>query len=291
MKQVSEPLVSICVITYNHEEFIRECLDSLIAQTAAFNYEIVIGEDASTDQTRVIIESEYANKFTNIRLLKVEENLGAIPNFVRTLNSCSGKYIAFCEGDDYWIDPLKLQKQVDFLEANPNYGGVCTNNRWFDQCSNTFKDSIQPENEISFENLLSANTINSQSILFRKTLLGDINWIKELKIGDWALHLMVSNKLPYYRLKTITTVYRVHGGGIHSLSSNESKLVNSIQVLKSAAKHLDLTIQQKELVKNSILNYYKRLIGLNTNSIAEYRKQYYKFGGGVFNKTLLLSYL
>ena len=115
---MQKPKVSVCVITYNHQAYIEKCLDSILEQQTKFNYEIVIGEDCSTDRTASIIE-DYTTIHKNIRFLDNSRNLGAIPNFIRSIKACKkGKYIAFCEGDDYWIDDNKLQKQVDFLEQN-----------------------------------------------------------------------------------------------------------------------------------------------------------------------------
>lgn len=122
------PLVSICCITYNHAPYIRKCLDGFLMQKVDFPFEIIIGEDCSTDNTRRICE-EYADKNPDIiNLLPSECNLGAVENERRVMQTAKGKYIAFCEGDDYWTDPLKLQKQVDFLESNSDYT-VCFHNR------------------------------------------------------------------------------------------------------------------------------------------------------------------
>ena len=115
MKNVS---LSIVMITYNHEPYIRQAIEGVLMQETFFNIELVIGEDCSTDKTRSICE-EYADKFPDkINLLPTEGNLGMMPNFMRTLEARTGKYIALCEGDDYWTDSLKLQKQLDFLEEN-----------------------------------------------------------------------------------------------------------------------------------------------------------------------------
>ena len=115
---IANPMVSVCVITYNQEAYIQQCLESILQQETNFEYDVVVGEDCSTDNTASIIKSlsEFGQ---NIQLLKNTSNLGVLPNFIRTLKACKGKYIAFCEGDDYWIDEHKLQKQVDFLEQNP----------------------------------------------------------------------------------------------------------------------------------------------------------------------------
>jgi len=113
-------VVSICMITYNHINYISEAIDGVLIQETTFPYQLILGEDYSTDKTRVICE-EYALKYPNkILLLPSEKNLGMMPNFIKTLKVCNGKYIAICDGDDYWKDPYKLQKQVDFMEANKN---------------------------------------------------------------------------------------------------------------------------------------------------------------------------
>lgn len=112
------PVVSIMVLAYNHEKYIRECLDSLVCQQTNFPYEIVIGEDCSTDNTRAIC-FEYQKRFPDkIRVLWSEENLYSYGgNELRVRYKCRGEFVAYCEGDDYWTDPLKLQKQVDLIRA------------------------------------------------------------------------------------------------------------------------------------------------------------------------------
>jgi len=112
---VNHPLVSVCMITYNHEPFIRQCIDGVLMQKTNFPFFLVIGEDYSTDNTRGVCEDYFHLYPQQIKLLPSDRNLGIIPNFIRTIEACDSKYIAFCEGDDYWTDPLKLQKQVDFF--------------------------------------------------------------------------------------------------------------------------------------------------------------------------------
>ncbi|MEQ8324242.1 MAG: glycosyltransferase [Vicingaceae bacterium] len=112
-------MVSVVVITFKHEQFIAKTLDSILAQKRDFDLEILIGEDCSPDSTRQICE-DYQKKHSDIiRLLPSKENLGVNKNILRTISESKGDYVAFCEGDDYWIDQHKLQKQVDFLTENP----------------------------------------------------------------------------------------------------------------------------------------------------------------------------
>ena len=118
---MQEPLLSIVTITYNHEPYIAKTIEGVLMQQVKFPIELIIAEDCSTDGTRSICQ-QYAEQYPDlIRLITSESNVGAIANERRAMLAARGKYIALCEGDDYWTDPLKLQKQVDFLEAHPDY--------------------------------------------------------------------------------------------------------------------------------------------------------------------------
>jgi glycosyltransferase involved in cell wall biosynthesis len=115
-----EPLVSIRVVTYNQERFIAACLESVLMQRTDFPIEVIVGEDCSTDGTRAIVR-DYAGRFPDrIVATMAEQNVGALENYRRVRAAARGRYHAICEGDDYWTDPLKLQKQVDYLEEHPN---------------------------------------------------------------------------------------------------------------------------------------------------------------------------
>ena len=130
-----QPLVTIQCITYNHEPYIRQCLEGFVMQKTNFKFEAIVHDDASTDKTADIVR-EYAEKYPDIikpiyetenQYSKSDGSLGRIMNA-----HTKGKYIALCEGDDYWTDPLKLQKQVDFLEANPEYVLTCHRYKIYD---------------------------------------------------------------------------------------------------------------------------------------------------------------
>jgi glycosyltransferase involved in cell wall biosynthesis len=114
------PLVSVCMITYNHSDLIAQAMEGVLMQKTSFTVELVISDDCSTDNTKKIIE-EYKVKYPSlIKPNYNDSNLGLAKNFSQTLNKCKGKYIAICEGDDFWTDTLKLAKQIEFLESNPD---------------------------------------------------------------------------------------------------------------------------------------------------------------------------
>jgi glycosyltransferase involved in cell wall biosynthesis len=121
---MTEPLVSIMMITYNHAPFIGQAIEGVLQQKTSFSFELVIGEDCSTDGTREIV-FEYKKKYPDIiRVIASDTNVGMIKNGLRTMNACRGKYMAFCEGDDYWQSLHKLQIQADYLENHPECGMV-----------------------------------------------------------------------------------------------------------------------------------------------------------------------
>ena len=121
-----KPLVSVFMITYNHEKFIAQAIEGVLMQKTNFPFELIIGEDCSTDRTREIVV-DYAQRFPEIiKPILHEKNVGMKSNMNTCMQACSGKYTAICEGDDYWIDSLKLQKQVGFLEAHSDFSMCST---------------------------------------------------------------------------------------------------------------------------------------------------------------------
>ena len=155
-------MVTICCTAYNHEPYIRQCLEGFVMQKANFHFEAIVHDDASTDGTAVIIQ-EYAEKYPNIikpiyetenQYSKKDGSLAKIMN-----EHMHGKYIAMCEGDDYWIDPLKLQKQVDFLEQNLDYVFCCHRYKIYDENKMLFRkeygyDYYEKNNNLSIDNAL-----------------------------------------------------------------------------------------------------------------------------------------
>ncbi len=123
---MSEPLVSVCMITYNHRPYIVAAVEGVLRQETEYPFELVIGEDCSTDGTREIV-LDYQKRYPDVvRVIHSERNVGARANHARTIAACRGQYVAFCEGDDFWHRPDKLQLQVSCLEKHPEYGLVCS---------------------------------------------------------------------------------------------------------------------------------------------------------------------
>lgn len=207
-------MVSACIMTYNQAAFIRDCLDGAVAQKLDFGYEIIIGDDCSTDGTREICQA-YAEKYPGlIKLIPRERNLGMAENFIDIISHCSGKYIANCEGDDYWTDPLKLHKQVTFLEENPDYV-LC-----FHQVSvknltgHVVEDFITkvPADHEKIETLARhGNYIHTPTVVYRNCITEFPFEFHESPIGDFFLYMMLARhgKLKYMEEKMCVYRYNV----------------------------------------------------------------------------------
>ena len=206
------PLVSVLMITYNHEKYIKQALDGILTQKVNFDYEIIIGEDCSKDKTRIIIE-EYKKKFPKkIKLILYNQNVGINNNLNKVISEARGKYIATCEGDDYWINPMKLQKQVEFLEKNSEFVGTAHKFICVDEKNNTLKieyrgtyttkeiytlqDAINwfmpgqtatlvyrnifIENPLDWNSFIECDVIGDRKIAFYLSLYGDFYCFKEI---------------------------------------------------------------------------------------------------------------
>ncbi len=160
-------LLSVCLITYNHEKFLRQAIEGVLMQKTDFPWELIIADDYSTDSTREII-LEYKNRFPDlIRPLLQQKNVGAATNFIDLLSASKSEYIAYFEGDDFWTDPLKLQRQVDFLKGNLEYVCHCHNaNVMMDeQIVRTYTQL--PTGNMTKQAFLATLTIPTGSLLFR----------------------------------------------------------------------------------------------------------------------------
>jgi glycosyltransferase involved in cell wall biosynthesis len=255
---MEELLVSISCITYNHAPYIRACLDGFLMQKTNFQFEVLIHDDASTDGTTEIIR-EYEIKYPEIiKPLYEEENQwvkgkrgSAYFNFPRA----KGKYIALCEGDDYWTDPLKLQRQVDFLESNPEYS-MCFHNAIVLQENDDYRikrfNSISNSRTISINELIDKWLIPTASIFFRRELSQNIpNWVFSIYSGDLSLELFLADAGKVYCFRDFMSVYRENTNGV-SVSKYSAKFV--------AEQHIKLFTLFNEYYGNKYHNIVKNKI-------------------------------
>lgn len=216
MKQMEpNPLVSVCMIAFNHEAYISQAIESVLMQKARFPIELVIGEDCSTDKTRDICLSYDSTSAVAIRVLPRTANLGMMANFADTLEKCTGKYIALCEGDDYWTDSQKLQKQFDFMEANKDIY-LCYHNA---QILTEGEDSpsgflvTTERNTFEFKDVVAKNFgyVPTASCFYRASALRPFP--DSLPPIDWVLLLLASRQGSIRFINEVMSVYRKHEGG------------------------------------------------------------------------------
>lgn len=215
-----KPLVSIRCLVYNHEPFLRQCLDGFIMQKTNFVFEAIVHDDASTDNSAAIIR-EYAEKYPDIikPIYETENQYSKKDGSLRRImdKACQGKYIALCEGDDYWIDSDKLQKQINFLEKNPDYMMCFTRaNVLYETDFKTKFHFDKAENrEYSATELLNTWMIPTASIVYRKEIMDyKIKGEQRFISGDIKLYLNAASMGKVRGMNDYTTVYRVHEKGI-----------------------------------------------------------------------------
>lgn len=224
MEESQPIMVSIRCLVYNHEPYLRDCLDGFVMQNTNFRFEAVVHDDASTDGSAAIIR-EYADKYPHIikPIYEIENQYskqdGTLYRIVN--DACVGKYHAFCEGDDYWTDPLKLQKQVNFLESHPEYS-LC-----FHNAINRWEDKSQPDSIIMTGNQISREYhvdeifdkwfYATASFVYRKEVANSPVRLKFLSykgiVGDVPLILSASTVGKIYGFADVMSVYRRHNGG------------------------------------------------------------------------------
>jgi SAM-dependent methyltransferase len=221
------PLLSILCITYNHERYIRQALDSFLMQEVRFPFEIVIGDDCSTDATVQVIEEYQAKHPGIIKLLPSRFNLGMTQNFRRAMKACRGRYIAICEGDDFWEDATKLAKQVKFLEGNPGYVITYHDAQVLDKSGHRggLQLPVELQCDSTPDELARTRPISTLTVCFRN-LLDDIpaefNHVPALDLCLWSL--LGQFGAGKYMPEIKPAVYRVHDGGVFSTQTRRNRL-------------------------------------------------------------------
>jgi glycosyltransferase involved in cell wall biosynthesis len=251
------------MITYNQELFIAEAIESVVHQKTEFRFEVVISDDCSTDSTPSIIQS-YKEQYPElIRIIPRDENLGIIANFLQTIRECKSKYVAFLEGDDYWTDDDKLQKQVDLLEKFPGiaicFHPVKVKNQQTGELKKMKK--IQNRQLTTTKDILSYNYIQTCSVVFRNLNQGVFpDWIQRQFMGDWPIHILNSLNGDIFCLSEYMAVYRIHGTSSWSvdLSSISGKIKTTERKLELFIALRDhLPEKWQRIVSSQISTYHK----------------------------------
>lgn len=228
------------MIVYNHEQYVREAIESILSQNCNFDYELIISNDASTDKTDDVIQEVLKThpKREKIRYYNQEKNLGMMPNFLFSLKACKGDYIAMCEGDDYWIDENKLQKDVNFLENEPTYSAITSDTYYLKNnvLSETYMHTkriwlnIGKKTEITMTDIVNRYFPHTTSWMFRNEMKYPTDF-KNYIVGDMPLFILIAAKGKIKFINELRSVYRVHtSGAVGSLQKRDE-----IEVLKDAA--------------------------------------------------------
>ena len=216
-----KPLVSIVSITYNHELYIRDCLEGFLMQKARFPIEIIVHDDASTDHTADILREYYKKKPDLFHIILEKDNQFSQGKdvLIPLYEQAQGKYIAVCEGDDYWIDPLKLQKQFDFMESHPEYSG-CIHNFFVNYCQREItkkrNNYYKMHKIINLPNAIRNGTkdIHLCTAFFSKKAISDIWSIKNnCPVGDYPLQICLAKHGNIYYIDNTMSVYRKGSAG------------------------------------------------------------------------------
>lgn len=214
--------VSVCMITFNHEKCIGQAIENILNQKTNFELELIISNDCSTDNTNSVINNIIKEhpKGNSIKYFNHTKNLGMLPNFLFALKQCEGKYVALCDGDDYWTNDEKLQKQVDFLESNTDYS-ICFHKVGILQNHEIIEDAITrkvPETTTIMD-LAKGNYIHTVSVVYRNNLFKKFpRYFKKSPVGDYFLHLLCARYGKIKYLDESMAIYRLHS------ESNWSKL-------------------------------------------------------------------
>ncbi|NBG66648.1 glycosyltransferase [Acidiluteibacter ferrifornacis] len=231
-------LVSACIITYNQEKYIKQCIDSVLKQNLDYNLEIVIGDDCSTDSTGQIC-LEYAQQNPElIRFQTRSKNLGVGKNWSETILACKGDYIALCEGDDFWIDPNKLQKQIDFLETQDNFVMSFHDVKVVDQNSEPIEHYSNSNNNkrsySSFEMLSGPIMPTASNVVRGDALRKAVKFPEVSKVFnmDTFTHAHLSRfGEAYFHENMTSAAYRVHDGGVWTRARYNFRVQEALKTL------------------------------------------------------------
>ena len=283
----TETMVSVSTITYNHEAYIAEALDSFLMQETDFAFELLVSDDCSTDKTASIIK-EYMEKYPHIVKAKLrDENVGAMKNYIANMDRAKGKYIAICDGDDYWIDTYKLKKQVSFLEENEDFIGVAANTfRLYENDSHRYhlmRESTIEVIDYEHKDLFEFNPGPTLTIMFRNGFI-DFKNLPSLfseqphLAGDKQLYLLLGQYGKFRYINQVVGVYRTHASGMtakfNEAEKGKIKYFNEhLQIMEFYNKYFNYKYDD---VIQSSLNAQKILLSIAHFKTLNLRKAIYE---------------
>ena len=269
------PIISVVVTCYNQEKYIKKCLDGILMQKNCPSFEIIVGDDCSTDGTNKIIQ-DYANKYPNIHVLDRKHNMGMLHNLKDCFEHCNGEYIAICEGDDYWTDPEKLKKQYNALSADDN-AYLCFSNLKILENGKyhlRIKHSKQIGNHLNISQLLQENYISNFSCcMYKKTALNFIPnhyWKNNLN-ADYIFHLYILDASAYaIFLPEPMSVYRILQNSISHKDTYPMNLIKLMRMMEIFNAHTKSKYQSN--IDDFMKKYIYALYGCQTTQYINYKR-------------------
>jgi glycosyltransferase involved in cell wall biosynthesis len=262
------PSVAVYMVTYNHEKYIRQAVKGIVEQKTNFPYKLFIGEDFSTDGTREIcleLKEKYPDK---IELLLTGKNIGALRNASKVYEACIhyGKYTAICEGDDYWTDETKLQKQVDFLERNSDFVICCHRAKILDEKSKTvYIPKVLATDVFTQADVANHNFLQTLTVMFRNSAWKGLpeSYFTSIS-GDYFVNMMISESGKIKYMSDLMAVYRIHENGSFQ-SQGEFISVNKELLILHYFLQSDLQDLVKMNLRRNIVRRHIRLYKLLKN--------------------------
>ncbi|WP_299114705.1 glycosyltransferase family 2 protein [uncultured Winogradskyella sp.] len=260
--------VSVLMITYNHEKYIKQAIESIVNQITDFDFELIIADDNSKDNTEKVVKSiNNISEKLSLRYFKNQENLGMTKNFEYAYSKSNGNFIAICEGDDYWSDKNKLQKQVDFLKNNEGFSFCYTRFKVYQNNNDSFAEDFNGKHfynkskfvPFTYQTFSEGWHIGNQTLVFRKSDFNEQSFKKFKNFKD--VHL-ISQLLKVNQgacLNFFGAVYRQHDGGIHTTISE----YNGYKIGYLTHKEIYLDNKTNIYLKRKYLHSYKNFVNAN----------------------------
>lgn len=284
--------VSVWMSAYNHEKYIKKCLDSVLMQKTNFDFEIILGEDCSTDLTReIVIEYQQKNP-ERFRLFLPQKNIGMMQMDMETWKLCTGQYIALLNGDDFWTDENKLQLQVDYLENNTDVVMCFHRARVINEDNGYIFETefCDKSNILRIESLLQGyNPVMTPTVMFRNVLKIP-EWYSDLPYGDMPVYLLLAQMGKIVHLDRLMSVYRVHKNGQWQGDSVYNNLIKDLKFYKVmneklnhkyegliriifAHRYFDLVINNLNRNNfNQAKRFFKKLLFSDLSFVIEHKK-------------------
>jgi glycosyltransferase involved in cell wall biosynthesis len=279
---MTKPMVSVVMITYGHEQFIKQAIEGVLMQQTDFEVEFIIANDCSPDNTNSVVDQLRENHPNSkwIIYTRHTKNKGMTSNFIWALQQAKGKYIAVCEGDDYWTDTLKLQKQVDFLEKNDDYNIVWTKFNKIDRIGQLIESDLPKFQstlaDVTAENLLEIYRTWTLTVMFRSSVFNNVDFNKFKYLKDNTVYFLALKNNALGKVLDLNTAnYRVHDTGVWSSNSDfQNNLANYYNFSEIRKKVIDNRAIENNTIKTIQLLYFSMIDHkLNQNILFLYYNQ------------------